>query len=404
LYQYQYLDESQQREAAVTRPTQIANGQIVTPTGVLEGGSLTIRDGRIARVQSTTQRPHSAPRVIDAGDRVVMPGLIDLHGDDIERHLYPRDNASVDTRLALVMADRTNLAAGITTKFHAIAFEETPEENRSIDAATETAATIDETEDLLIDNRVHARCELSAESVSAVADLLETLAVDLVSIMHHAPETGQFGNDEAFTDLYVSERGCSRTEAEQLLEERTNVPPDVLRSRARRIVDRAIETGAVVASHDDDSPESIEWMRNAGVSIAEYPVTIEAAVRAVELGMTTAMGAPNLVRGGSLWDNLSAERAVEANVLDVLCSDYHPPSLLSAVFVDTDTPLVERVARVTKNPANAVGLTDRGRIEEGARADLIVVDPDPVPTVECVLVGGIERFNTEIRQRSTARV
>jgi alpha-D-ribose 1-methylphosphonate 5-triphosphate diphosphatase len=101
-----------------------------------------------------------------------------------------------------------------------------------------------------------------------------------------------------------------------------------------------------------------------------------------------------MTRGRSLYGNLSAKRAARADVLDVLCADYHPPSLLSAAFVDTGESLSERVARVTRNPADAVGLTDRGRIEKGARADLLVVDPEPVPTVECVLLEGSKPFQT----------
>jgi len=107
------------------------------------------------------------------------------------------------------------------------------------------------------------------------------------------------------------------------------------------------------------------------------------------------MGAPNLVRGGSLWDNLSARDAIEAGVLDALCSDYHPASLLAAPFVDTGESLSTRVNRVTRNPADIAGLHDRGRIEIGARADLVVVDPTPTPTVERAFVAGSEVIRTD---------
>ena len=372
----------------------IRNGQVITPTGVVPDGEVVVRGGTIEGVYRTSSRGRASGRSIDAAGNVVMPGLVDLHGDDIERHLFPRSNATVDPRIAVSTTDRVNLTSGVTTKFHAIAFEETPEQNRSIDRARELANVIGGTDESLIDNRIHARCELSAKSVEAVSDLLEWSAVELVSLMHHAPDSGQFESRDEFVDLYVSERGCTTAEAEQLLEARSETTAETLRARCERIVRTARDTATVIASHDDMSEGSVEWMSDLGVDIAEYPVTMTAAARAFELGFTTAMGAPNMARGGSLYGNLSAKRAAEAGVLDVLCSDYHPPSLLSAAFVDTGESLSERVARVTRNPADAVGLTDRGRIEEGARGDLLVVDPDPVPTVECVLVEGAKLFQT----------
>jgi len=380
----------------------IKNGRVVTPTDVLESGEIEIRGDRIHHVGATPSRSVSAD-VVDARGLVVMPGLIDLHGDDIEHHLHPRTNASVETRVAVGMADRSNAASGVTTKFHAISFEELPESNRTVAEATETARAIADADDLLVDNRVHARCELSDPSVEAVTDLLGSIPIDLVSIMHHTAGDGQLSDDDAFSELYVSEKGCNEAEATRLLDARRSTSTETLRRRAAEITDAALEAGAAVASHDDERAEDVERMADLGVEITEFPVSMEAAERAAELGLTTVMGAPNLVRGGSLWDNLSAERAIDVGVLDVLSSDYHPVSLLSAVFVETGESLPRRVRRVTKNPADAVGLTDRGRIREGARADLIVVDPEPTPTVELVLVGGCERFRTNAVGREAGR-
>jgi alpha-D-ribose 1-methylphosphonate 5-triphosphate diphosphatase len=372
----------------------IENGEVVTSTGVISDGTVVVRDGTIEEIYRPSSPVGPECRSIDAGGNIVMPGIVDLHGDDVEQHLFPRSNAVVDTRVAVSTADRANLTSGVTTKFHAIAFEETPEQNRSLDCAREIADTIESADELLIDNRIHARCELSADSVEVVSDLLERSSVELVSLMHHAPEHGQFADRGEFVDLYVSERGCTTQEAEKLLEARSETAVGTLRDRCERIVRTAHNTETVVASHDDTSKRSVERMSELGVDIVEYPVTMTAAAHARELGFTTAMGAPNMTRGRSLYGNLSAKRAARADVLDVLCADYHPPSLLSAAFVDTGESLSERVARVTRNPADAVGLTDRGRIEKGARADLLVVDPEPVPTVECVLLEGSKPFQT----------
>ncbi|MEF8779265.1 MAG: alpha-D-ribose 1-methylphosphonate 5-triphosphate diphosphatase [Haloferacaceae archaeon] len=387
---------------------EIRNGRLVTPDAVYSGGRLTITDGRIHRIDPDAgSRARRARDRIDAEGRIVMPGIVDLHGDDIEQHLYPRPEARIDTETALRSSDRTNLTSGITTKFHAIAFEDTPEQDRSIATATEIAESIAAADDLLVDNRIHARCELGESSVAAVESVLGRLEVDLVSIMHHSPGEGQFADEVVFRKRYGETDPNSPEKKDgfhgnrqnvegmdEFLRRRESVDERTLHRRAEWIVGRALDAGAVVASHDDERPESVEWVADLGVEICEYPVTRRAAERAKELGVTTAMGAPNLVRGGSLWGNLGAETLIEHDALDVLCSDYHPPSLLAAPFVTSGEPLYERVRRVTAAPADAVGLEDRGRLRVGARADVVVVDPEPVPTVDCVIVDGVRRFHS----------
>lgn len=378
----------------MTEEIQLRNGQVVTPNRTLDGGTVGIAGDQIVRVERGSGTP--ARTVIDADGCVVMPGLVDVHGDDIERHLFPRPEANVGVDLALRSADRTNLLNGITTKFHAIAFEDAPGENRSIDAATGVARAIDRTDGLVVDNRVHTRCELAAESIKAVIDLLNDRTVDLVSVMHHEPGRGQFDDDVAFRKRYHA--GESTSEAiDQFVRERQSVDDRTLQERARRVVDEALSAGVTVASHDDERPETVEGMARLGVTVSEFPIARDAARRAKELDVTTVMGAPNLVRGGSLWGNLDVADAIAERIVDVLCSDYHPPSLLAAPFVDTGEPLAKRISRVTSAPADAVGLSDRGRIRPGARADVIVVDPSPVPTVECVIVEGTVRYHARMR-------
>lgn len=369
--------------------TEIRNGRVVTPTEVIEGGRVVISGSRIERVDVGTAPPLSRAETVDAAGSVVMPGLVDLHGDDVEAHRYPRSGAQVDLQMATATADRTNVLNGITTKFHAIAFEEDPSENRTIEDALELSRAIATAESTLGDNRVHARCELVEESVDAVETIAEGLDVDLVSLMHHAPGSGQY-EGEPFVRHYVENRDCSPEGARQLAVKREARPKDALERHARSIVALADRLDIPVASHDDESPAQVDRMASIGATISEYPVTKAAARRATESRMVTAMGAPNLVRGGSLWDNLSARSAIEDDLVDVLCADYHPPSMLAAAFVDTGEPLPRRIERVTSNPAEAVGLADRGRLEEGARADVVVVDVDPVPTVECVYVAGVD--------------
>jgi alpha-D-ribose 1-methylphosphonate 5-triphosphate diphosphatase len=371
----------------------LENGRVVTPERVIDGGYLIIAGTRIEGV-GTPPVPRDVASMatsIDVGGSVVMPGLIDLHGDDIEHQRHPRAEATVDASTALVTADRCNILNGVTTKFHAIAFEDDPTENRSFDEATRICREIATAESTLGDQRVHARCELTPESVSAAEQLIDEIAVDLVSVMHHAPGDGQF-DEEEFKRHYTANRDCSTDDVETFATKRRATSRAVLESQIERIAAVAREHRIPVASHDDETPTAVDAMADTGVAISEYPITIGAAVRATERGLTTVMGAPNLLRGGSLWGNLEVRTAIDHGAVDVLCSDYHPPSLLAAPFVDTDEPLVDRVSRVTSAPAEAVGLTDRGRLSAGARADVIVVEPDPVPTVERVFVEGEDVF------------
>ncbi|CCQ36110.1 alpha-D-ribose 1-methylphosphonate 5-triphosphate diphosphatase [Natronomonas moolapensis 8.8.11] len=372
----------------------LTNARIVTPETVLQG-SVRIEGDRIAAVGPDVD-PTRGDDIVDADGQYLLPGLIDLHGDDIEGQLQPRNGARMDTAMALGAADRSNVAAGITTKYHAIAFENDPEEGRTTELAAELTEAIEAADSWMADHRIHVRCEVTQEeAVTAAIRDIQRDAVDLVSVMSHIPGKGQFEDIAAFKKYYETSDRHTVAEAERFIEERTSISMVEIRDRIDRVVKAARDAGVVTASHDDEDPQEVERLSERGVDIAEYPITLETAKRANELGMTTVMGAPNLVRGESQWGNLTSIDAADAGVLDVLCVDYHPPSLLAAPFVDTGEPLPKRVARVTKNPADAVGLQDRGRIAEGARADLVVVDTEETPTVSRAFVAGRGVYKAE---------
>jgi alpha-D-ribose 1-methylphosphonate 5-triphosphate diphosphatase len=363
----------------------VVGGRVVTPDAVIDGGVRV----EVERIVEVGEIDGDADTVIDADGRLILPGLIDIHGDDIENHLHPRSGARMALPMALASADRANVAAGITTKFHAISFELDEEADRSPELAATLTAAITAADDLLVDHRLHARCEVTQRRcVDAVLEVVENGDADLVSVMSHIPGKGQFRDVEAFKQYYENASEHSAEEAEEMIEERTSISMATLRERVDEIVEAAHEAGAVTASHDDENPAEVERLADAGVDITEYPITLETAERAAQLGMTTAMGAPNLVRGESQWGNLSTAEAIEAGVVDTLVADYHPPSLLAGAFVDTGEPLPERVKRVSANPADALGFDDRGRVEVGSRADLLVVDREPTPTVARALVAG----------------
>jgi alpha-D-ribose 1-methylphosphonate 5-triphosphate diphosphatase len=381
-----------ERDDAGAVTTVVENARVVTPEAVVEGG-VRVEGDRIAAVGSDVAG--GADRRIDAGGRLLLPGLVDLHGDDIESHVHPRSGVRVDTDVAFRSADCATVAAGITTKFHAVSFMDRAADDRSPALATALAERVDAADSLLADHRFHARCEITdATAIRAVEDVLDRGLVDVASVMTHIPGEGQYRNFDTFESWYATRSGVPREQARERWEHKRSFTDAELAANADRVIDAAQAAGVTVASHDDVHPSQVRRMAERGVDVCEYPVTMAAARAAHEAGLATAMGAPNLVRGGSQRGNLSTAAAIDEGVVDALLVDYHPPSLLAAPFVDTGEPLPERVARVTANPAVAAGLSDRGRIEPGARADLVVVDPEPAPTVRRAFVAGRDVYRT----------
>lgn len=371
----------------------VANARVVTPDAVREGG-VRVEGDRIVAVGPDAAGA-AADRRIDAAGRLLLPGLVDLHGDDVESHVFPRDGVRADLPVALRSADRANVAAGITTKFHAVSFMDRASADRSTELATELARRLADDDALLADHRFHARCELTdPDGVATVERAIDEGLVDLVSVMTHVPGRGQYRNVDSFEAWFETRTGMDRERARERWESQRSIPERRLRERAVRTIEAGREAGIAVASHDDADAASVRRRAEAGVDLCEYPVTMAAAEAAREAGLTTAMGAPNLVRGGSQRGNLATGDAIDAGLVDALLVDYHPPSLLAGPFVDTGEPLPDRVARASAAPAAAVGLDDRGRIEPGARADLILVDESPVPTVERAIVGGRDVYRT----------
>lgn len=395
--------ENEVEVPAETNAVRIENARVVTPQTVVNGvvkiaGDRIVAVGKNHVKHSDQSERHGAKdiRRIDAEERLVLPGIVDLHGDEIEDHLFPRSEARIGFPLALQTGDRANVAAGVTTKFHAVSFRNVPSGNRTPELATDLSEAIADADELLADNRIHARCEITAaNAVQAVERVIKAGVADLVSVMNHTPGQGQFRDLGDFEDWYARYDELPRAEAKQRYDRKTSVSETTLREHTRRILNRAGEADIPSAVHDSEHPADLERLAEHGVDICEYPVTMAAAKASHDLGMTTAMGAPNLVRGGSTKGNLGTAEAIDEGVVDVLCADYHPPSLLAAPFMDTGESLPERVARVTSAPAEAVGLDDRGRIVEGARADLIIVDPDPLPTVHRAFVAGQEVYRAE---------
>ena len=319
-------------------------------------------------------RPGAAERY-DLGDLELVPGLIDLHSDCLEELAHPRPSAEFELESTFHEYDALLVAWGVTTNYLCLTLDDDARKWRTRERALETERTLRRVHGALrTEQRLHLRVDVTSESL----DLLHAFAagghVALVSYMDHAPGAGQFPTEEAWRTFYG--RNSTSEELDRLIQRRLDGRGRVEETR-RAIASYARELGASLASHDDDSRASIELAAELGVAIAEFPVNAEAAAAAHARGLGVVMGAPNARRGSSHVDNLSAREALAGGWLDALCSDYHPPSLLSAAYAlaaGGACSWAQALALVTRGPARIAGLQDRGVIAPGMRADLVAVD------------------------------
>ncbi|PKO92358.1 MAG: alpha-D-ribose 1-methylphosphonate 5-triphosphate diphosphatase [Betaproteobacteria bacterium HGW-Betaproteobacteria-10] len=355
-------------------PLYLTGARVVLRDSVLENASLLIENGLIAAINPATG---SGAEHIDLRGKTLIPGMIDLHCDALEKEVEPRPNVHFPLDFACAQADKRNAAAGVTTVYHALSFanEELGMRNNAFAASVARAVHAWNLHGL-IDNRVHCRYEVT--DPTAPAFLLELLAADemhLLSVMDHSPGQGQFKDIAAYRDYLARTYKKSAAELDTLIENKLAQAEGAM-SRIQQLIAAAKAKGIHVASHDDDTPEKVETLHALGVGISEFPINLESARAARSKGMSTVFGAPNILRGKSQSGAVRALDAVIAGVADCLCADYHPAALIVAVFRLPELAgitLPEAVRLVSANPAHAAGLNDRGEIAVGKRADLVAV-------------------------------
>lgn len=372
----------------------IANVRAVLPDRILDPGWVCVEEGFITAAGSGPVRYDKRSSTLDGDGAYLLPGLVDIHCDAVEKEVEPRPGVLFPVELACREMERKFAAAGIVTIFHSISFS-AGEGVRSNELAAEIARQISGMDDgpHLIRNLVHLRYEISNDDgLELVKALLHEGCADLLSLMDHTPGQGQYRTVEQYYQYarktyHLDEQECASLVA-QKVEARKNLKVEDL----RLLAGLAAQRGICLASHDDDTPERVEEMRALGVTLAEFPVNLTTAQHARALGMHVCVGAPNLLRGGSHENNLSARVALQRGAAGILCSDYHPPSLLHAVFslAADGYGLPAAVCLATLNPAAATGLAaGLGSIETGKRADLIMVKlMRGCPVVFAVLSGG----------------
>ncbi|MGA8587300.1 MAG: alpha-D-ribose 1-methylphosphonate 5-triphosphate diphosphatase [Roseiarcus sp.] len=370
--------------------TWFRNARIVTADRVFIG-CLKVEDGRIDEIGEHDSRGAG----IDFQGDYLLPGLIELHTDHLESHYFPRRAVTWHAGSAVLAYDAQIAAAGITTVFDSfrVGVDEYDVGAQLGDEAALLAEAIRRAADadlLRADHLTHLRCEVAAPNVvDSLHAVLASHSAQLISLMDHSPGQRQYRDLEKYFIYYSGKSGRSRADLAEVAGERQRIGGIRALENRPRIVEIAKARGIVLASHDDTTAEEVALARCDGVTIAEFPTTLEAASASRAAGMATVMGAPNVVRGGSHSGNASARKLAEAGQLDILSSDYVPAALLMAAFRLADAPAVGGLAGamrlVSKAPAEATGLKDRGEIAVGRRADLLrVAKHDGEPVVRAV--------------------
>lgn len=358
-----------------THPMIFKNARMVLPNSLIEG-SVSCSDGKISDIGGV-----SAAAGYDCEGDYLLPGLVELHTDHLEGHYAPRPKVRWNPVSAVQAHDAQIACAGITTVFDALRVGMDEDDDLRAPDMRQLADAIEtgqEENRLRADHFIHLRCEVSAPDVlDSFGFFKEDSRVRLISLMDHTPGQRQFVSLDAYRIYYQGKKGFSDAQMEEFIKQRQARASKNAPDNRKAIAANAHERGIAIASHDDASHEHVEVAIDLGTRIAEFPTTIEAARASREAGMSVLMGAPNVVRGGSHSGNVSARELAEAGCLDVLSSDYVPVSLVQAAFQLAEevesVDLPKAVAMVTSTPAKAIGLTDRGALEVGRRADLIQV-------------------------------
>ena len=367
----------------------IEGGRALLGNSILET-SVQIASGKISAVGSD----HGGSSFgLDARDLLVLPGIVDLHGDAFERQMMPRPGVDFPVDVALIDSDRQAIGNGITTVFHATTWSWEPG-LRSGKNATRLLEAIETLRPrLAADTRFHLRHETyNLDAETDIAQWLSGGRIDLFAFNDHMDSTVASLAKPQKRNRMVERTGLSDEAFDSLVERVVSRGDDVPASVAR-LAKAARDASVRMLSHDDESPEMRKAFRAQGVGIAEFPVNEETAREAAEAGDFIVFGAPNVVRGGSHTGWTKAADMIAKGYCSILASDYYYPAQLLAAFRlagDGVLPLAEAWNLISAAPARAAGLADRGVLAEGRRADVILVDDQlPLrPRIVAVIAAG----------------
>ena len=351
----------------------LTNAKLVLRDEVITG-TVQVRDGRISDVSINGT---GVPGAFDCDGDYIIPGIVDVHTDNLERQVQPRISARWPSRSAMVAHDAQCAAAGVTTVLDALCLGDLGFDGERIrtfkDAVVDLNALV-MTGLLKSEHYLHLRCELPAEdTLELFFPVADDPLVRMISLMDHSPGVGQYANLDAYRAMRTRD-GVPSAVIEARIEKLAAQRARMRAPNRAALLAKALTLDVTLASHDDRTIEEINENYADGIRISEFPVTVEAAQAARALGMTTIAGAPNIVRGGSHSGNVKVTDLIRANGVDALASDYVPAALAEAAFLaaeQTEMSLPDAVAMITDTPAHMARLADRGRIETGMRADLV---------------------------------
>lgn len=357
--------------------TVMKNAKVVLANEILTG-HVAISNGMIVDVDNG-----SMPGIgLDLDGDFLLPGLVDIHTDHFEKHVYPRAHVRWDPLRAALAHDAQIIGSGITTVFDSLCVGATvsnPERREILAPMIDALEAAQNAGMLRSEHLVHLRCEITdAETTRLTEENISRDIVKMVSVMEHLPGRRQSRNIEAYVERRMAETGQSRAEARKTTGELLNFSDEISEKVRPAVIALAHESGLPLLSHDDTDIEHVDEAISEGISISEFPCTLEAARKAKEHKMHVVGGAPNVIRGGSQSGNVAVADLMAENLVDILASDYVPRSLLDGAFTIANNNgfadhLPAAIQLVSRTPAHVGGLPDRGEIAPGKRADLLHV-------------------------------
>jgi alpha-D-ribose 1-methylphosphonate 5-triphosphate diphosphatase len=377
----------------MTDETILANAQIILADEVITG-NLRIQGGTITDIAQGRSVPTGA---IDCGGDFVSPGMIELHTDNLERHISPRPKVDWPHRAAIIAHDRELAGCGITTVYDAIRVGSIVSGNgkRYGKYARQMADEILQMRDLgalKISHHIHLRAEVCSETlIDELAEFGESDRIGIVSLMDHTPGQRQFSDLQKYEDYVCGKHNLDRAEFPAYVDFLTGLQARLGADHETAAVAAARRYGATLASHDDTTAGQVATSHAHGITLAEFPTTVEAANACHDVGIATIMGAPNVVRGGSHSGNVAAQELARLDRLDILSSDYVPAALLLGAVQVSQVwgNWAKGIGTVTSRPAQMVHLDDRGTLAVGKRADVIrFAVVNDLPLVQSVWAAG----------------
>jgi alpha-D-ribose 1-methylphosphonate 5-triphosphate diphosphatase len=368
--------------------TIFTNGRIVTADADFDG-TVVVRNGHVAEVSPGRCQLATA---IDLEGDTLIPGLIELHTDNMEKHFAPRPGVKWPSVPAVMAHDTQIAAGGITTVFDSLSLGDVQGKTDRVQNRTRMVEAICETSARRMtraEHRLHLRCEVTPDdAVEAVDQWIDLPLVGLVSINDHTPGQRQFLDPEKLRQYYMGKYLMNAQQFEEFHARSVELHNRNAARHRHEIVSRAQARALPLASHDDATREHVQEAVSNGMTIAEFPTTWDAAEASRDAGLAVLVGAPNLVLGGSHSGNIAAIDLIRSGHADILSSDYVPASLIEGVFKlprEANISLSDAVRLASLNPARAVSLSDRGEIAKDKRADLVRVRlADDSPLVRAV--------------------